>query len=573
MSRPPALLFPILLLSFLSIVGCGLLAPKHSMPTVPPVSASANAIQFTDAAEKAGLHYRWAMPRKGPLNILQTIGNGCAFLDFNNDGNLDILLVGPKLALYQGDGHGHFTNVTHQMGLDKLHGQFLGCAVGDYDNDGYDDVYISGYRTGILLHNDNGKKFTDVTKKAGLKPQPWGTAAAFGDLEGRGFLDLYVANYVAFDPHTSQPFCTVKTPHGIVKTGCGPESYPALKGVLYRNQDGKHFEDVTQFWGLAAQSGKGLGAAMADYAGNGHLGLAIANDEMAGDLFQNLGTRPMKNIGTASGTALGAFGAKHGGMGIDWGDYDNDGRLDFFVATYTTEPKDLYHNDGHGLFTDDALSSGMPRTTQDKVAFGCKFFDADNSGWLDLIVSNGHTADNIDQFWQIKGFTTYRQTTQLFHNLGAAGNIHKFGDISPNSGAIFQKPILGRGLAIGDYDNDGRVDALAVDSEGAPLLLHNGSAPVGHWLELSLVGTKSNRDGYGAFVTVTANGLPQTRLCHADGSYLSSSDKRVHLGLGSAVRAETLTVHWPSGQTDTLHQVAADQQLTIQEGTTKSPKK
>ena len=518
-------------------------------------------------SKKSGLHYRWMIPGKGPLNILQTIGNGCAFLDYNNDGYLDILLVGPKLALYKGDGHGHFTDVTHQMGLDKLHGQFLGCAVGDYDNDGYDDIYLSGYRTGLLLHNEHGSGFRDVTAAMGLKPQPWGTSAAFGDLDGDGFLDLYVANYVAFDPRKSMPFCTVKTPHGMVKTGCGPESFPALKGVLYRNLHGRRFEDVTEAWGLNAQSGKGLGAAMADYSGRGHLGLAIANDEMNGDLFQNSGNGRFKNVGQASGTAVGADGSNHGGMGVDWGDYDNDGRLDLFVATYTGESKDLYHNDGSGLFTDDALSSGMSRTDLNMVAFGCKFFDADNSGWLDLIVSNGHTADNINQFWALKGYTTYRQPTQLFRNLGAILNVGKFGDLSPVAGPDFQRPILGRGLAVGDYDNDGRVDALVVDSDGSPLLLHNDSAPVGHWLSLTLRGTKSNRDGYGARVTVRAGMLTQTRLCHADGSYLSSSDKRVHIGLGTALRADTVTIHWPSGHIDTLHQIAANQRLTIREGT------
>lgn len=546
-------------------MGCGLSAHHRPAP-ISSIPSSSGSIHFSDVAQEAGLHYRWAIPGKRPLNILQTIGNGCAFLDYDNDGNLDILLVGPKLALYRGDGHGHFTDVTHTMGLDKLHGDFLGCAVGDYDNDGYDDLYISGYRRGLLLHNEHGKGFKDVTEAAGLKPQPWGTSAAFGDLDGDGLLDLYVANYVAFAPPRTPAFCTVRTHGELIKTGCGPESFKALKGVLYHNLNGKRFQDVTDSWGLNSQSGKGLGVGMADYAGHGHLGFAVANDEMKGDLFQNTGNARFKNVGSASGTALGAFGSTHGGMGLDWGDYDNDGRLDLFVATYHGEPKDLYHNDGNGLFTNDARESGMIRTSLDTVAFGCKFFDADNDGWLDLIVSNGHTADNIDQFWMVKGFTTYRQQTQLFHNLGAIHNAGKFGDISPRAGPDFQRPILGRGLAVGDFDNDGRVDALVVDSEGAPLLLHNEGKPAGHWLSFTLVGVKSNRDGYGASVTVTAGGLTQTRVCHADGSYLSSSDKRVHIGLGPATRAETVQVRWPSGQTNTFRDLPADAAYLLREG-------
>ena len=544
--------------------GCGPSVRSHR--PLPPSSAVPNTIRFVDVAQAAGLHYRWTIAGKRPFNILQTIGNGCAFLDYNNDGSLGILLVGPKPALYRGDGQGHFTDVTHAMGLDKLHGNFLGCAVGDYDNDGYDDIYLSGYRTGLLLHNEHGTGFKDVTKAAGLKPQPWGTSAAFGDIDGDGRLDLYVANYVAFGPQTEPQLCTVKTPHGLVKTSCGPESYPALKGVLYRNLDGKRFRDVTQEWGLGAQSGKGMGAAMADYAGRGRLGLAVANDEMPGDLFQNGGNGRLKNVGRSSGTAFGAGGVAHGGMGLDWGDYDNDGRLDLFVATYNAEPKDLYRNDGSGLFTDQAHDTGMIRTSRDKVAFGCKFFDADNDGWLDLIVSNGHTADNIDEFWMLKGFTTYRQPTQLFHNLGGIGNVGRFGDISERAGADFGRPILGRGLAVGDYDNDGRVDALVVDSEGMPLLLRNETQGAGHWLSFTLVGTRSNRDGYGASVTVTAGGRTQTRLCHADGSYLSSSDKRVHVGLGAAAQADTVQVYWPSGHRDTFHNLPADTPYRIEEG-------
>ena len=570
-TRPVPLPFRFLLLLAALCAGCG--NPAHG-PSASPVAApppASAAISFTDVAAESGLHYRWNMPPQGPLDILQTIGNGCAFLDYDNSGDLSVLLVGTDhVALYKGDGRGHFADVSHATGLDTLRGHFLGCAVGDYDNDGYDDLYLSGYRTGLLLHNERGKRFRDVTQEAGLTPQPWGTSAAFGDVDGDGRLDLYVADYVDFDPRKSKRLCVVKTKQGPVKTGCGPESFAALKGVLYHNLDGRHFRDVTSEWGLGAQSGKGLGVAMADYEGRGRLGIAVANDEMAGDLFQDRRGGHMRNVGKASGTALGALGSPHGGMGVDWGDYDNAGRLGLFVATYSAEPKDLYHNEGNGLFINDALSSGMPRTSRDKVAFGCKFFDADNDGWLDLIVANGHTADNIDKFWAIRGFTTYRQPTQFFHNLGPGEERGKFGDLSPKAGPDFQRSIVGRGLAVGDFDNDGRVDALVVDSEGTPLLLHNETAPAGHWLSLTLEGTRSNRDGYGALVTVQtatpAGGLTQTRVCHADGSYLSSSDRRVHVGLGAATVADTVRVRWPSGRADTFHGLKGDAAYRVREG-------
>ena len=476
-----------------------------------PPQAAAPAL-FTDVAEAAGLHYRWAIAGPRPLDILQTIGNGCAFLDYDNDGNLDVLLVGPKLALYKGDGKGHFTDVTHQMSLDKLHGHFLGCAVGDYDNDGYDDVYLSGYGTGILLHNQHGRGFQDVTAQAGLKPQPWGTSAAWAETTpGSGRLDLFVANYARFGPDDPQ-LCDS---HG-VQTSCGPRYYRPLKGVLYHSLGGGRFADVSAAAGLPALSGRGLGAAWAPLSPGEAPTLAVANDEMAGDLLRPGPGGRYADAGTTSGTAFDRDGNIHGGMGTDWGDYDNDGKMDLFVCTFQGEAKSLYRSQGEGLFTDASYRAGLALPTMPRVAFGCKFLDYDNDGWLDLITANGHVQDNIHE---IDTSATYRQTLQLFHNEKGGA----FRDATGVGGPAFARAIVGRGLATGDFDNDGRVDVLAVDSEGAPLLLHNESRAPNHWLSLSLVGTRGNRDGYGAVVTAASGGLTQTRLCHADGSYLSSS--------------------------------------------------
>ena len=364
-------------------------------------------------------------------------------------------------------------------GLDKLRGHFLGCAVGDYDNDGYDDMYISGYRTGLLLHNEEGKRFHDVTSAVGLKPQPWGTSCGFADLDGDGYLDLYVANYVRFDPKKDLVLC----PYQGVLTGCGPNDYDSVKGVLYHNENGRHFRDATREWNAASTHGKGLGVAFADFNSSGHAGLAIANDLVAGDLLENAGRGKLKNVGAGSGTAGDPTGGNHAGMGVYWGDYDNDGRLDLFVTTFSNETKCLYHNEGDGLFTYQSEQANIDHPTLPYVAWGCKFLDADNDGWLDLMVANGHVQDNVGRFEK----ATYRQPTLFLHNRGKsrAG----FEDATRSAGLAQLPGIVGRGLAVGDFDNDGRMDALVVDSEGEPLLLHNETqVSPNSWIGFHLLG-------------------------------------------------------------------------------------
>ena len=539
-------------------------------PPAPLHGTDADA-RFVDVAGPAGLHYRWTIPGPRPIDILQGIGNGCAFLDYDNSGNLSVLLVGTDhVALYKGDGRGHFADVSHATGLDTLRGHFLGCAVGDYDNDGYDDLYLSGYRTGLLLHNEGGKRFRDVTQEAGLTPQPWGTSAAFGDVDGDGRLDLYVAGYVDYDPALPRKYARLCA-WSLVEGACPPERYTALRGVLYHNLGAGRFEDVTDRWGADRAHGKGLGAAFADYDGRGRQSLAVANDSQPGDLFQNQGGR-FREIGAGAGTAL-ADGRPYSGMGLDWGDYDNDGRLDLAVGTFETQQKCVYHNLGGGLFEETSSKLGVTAGAYPYVTFGVKWLDFDNGGWLSLMIANGHVQDNAAR---IEKGGSYRQPPQIFAGgRGASGRGKRLLDISRGVGPAFRRGIVGRGLAVGDFDNDGRVDALVVDSEGAPLLLHNETRRAGHWLTVTLVGTRSNRDGYGALVTVhtstPAGGLTQTRLCHADGSYLSSSDRRVHIGLGAATVADMVRVRWPDGHADTFRAVRGDRQVVIREGRTATP--
>lgn len=378
-------------------------------PTLKPHSSIQAGLHFVNVAAAAGLHYHWEAPPHRPLTILDTIGNGCAFLDYNNDGNLDILLVGPRLALYQGSGKGQFADVTAAVGLNHLTGHFLGCAVGDYDNDGFPDLYLSGYPNGILLHNREGKRFDDVTRAAGILPQGWGTSAAFADIDGDGLLDLYVGNYVHFDA-SSQQYCKTIG----ADTSCPPGIYDGVPGRLYRNLGNGHFADVTQKWGLHLSQGKTLGVAFADFDHSGRQSLALANDEVPGELYLNQG-HSFKNIGAASGVAYSNVGQPQAGMGEDWGDYAGDGRLDLAVMTFSTELKPIYHNEGNRLFTDSSVELGLSGIVTPYVAFGVKWLDADNDGWLDLMTTNGHTADNIADTRQ--GYT-YRQPTLLLKNEG-----------------------------------------------------------------------------------------------------------------------------------------------------------
>ena len=527
--------------------------PADSATAATPNAANPVALSFREVSQSAGLQYEWKVSGVRPLNIRQTIGNGCAFLDYDGDGNLDILLVGPKTALYKGDGKGHFTDVSAPTGFAALNGDFLGCAVGDYDNDGFDDIFLTAYQGGALLHNLKGQKFENVTKAAGIAAQSWSTSAAFADINGDGYLDLFIGNYVIFGPKVEPQLCN----NNGLMTACGPRFYKPEKSRLYVGGPGGRFKDVTETWDAHQVEGKALGVASADFNNTGKISIALANDEMPGDLLENKGAK-FDNVGKTSGTAYDENGGVHGGMGVDWGDYNNDGKLDLAVATFQNEAKNIYHNDGDGLFTDKSAMLGMAPATP-SLTFGIKWLDFDNDGFLDLMLANGHVQDNIEK---IDKTTSYKQPIQLFRNTGG----ERMEDISAM--AIDQagrRPIVGRGLAVGDYDNDGKVDVLVVDSEGTPLLLHNETPTANHFLSVRLVGGKSNRNGYGARVTVEAGGQKIMRQANASGSYLSSSDSRVHFGLGKATAADTITVNWPGGRTTVVKNIPADKPVTVRE--------
>jgi enediyne biosynthesis protein E4 len=532
---------PIAFFTLSALLLLGSACPKGKEPggTAAPPETTAG-IRF---AELPALAYKWEIAGSRPLNILKTIGNGCALFDFDNDGNLDALLVGPKTALFKGDGKGGFADVSTAWGLSGLKNH-LGCAVGDFDSDGYPDVYLTAYRGGALLHNDRGKKFTDVGKAWGLPPQPWTTAAAFVDTDLDGKLDLYIGSYADFGPDKDQ-LC----PQQGIPTSCGPRHYTPIPGTLYKNTGGKFMAQP-----IKDSTGRCLGIAAAPLDETRRPTLALANDEIPGDLLSPEGSG-FKNTATLAGTAYDRDGNVHGGMGTDWGDFDNDGKLDLFVATFQNEVKCLYKNEGDGIFTEVAIPTQLASTTRPWVAFGCGFADFDNDGWLDLAIANGHVQDNIQQ---IEKDMPYRQKTQLLRN-----NAGKFEDVSTQAGAAFQKDIVGRGLATGDIDNDGRLDLLVVDSEGAPLLLKNEGEKPGHWLGLRLL--TRGRDAYGALVAVTVGGKKRVLHCHADGSYMSASDPRVHVGLGAAAKPDAVEITWPSGKKTTLTDLPVDAYTTVSE--------
>jgi hypothetical protein len=514
-------------------------------------------LYFRDVTALSGLDYRWTPPQKSPLNLRETLGNGAAFFDMDRDGNLDILLVGNPCKLFRGDGKGKFTPAdfpTHT-------GELSGVAVGDYDHDGYPDLYLTAFAGGALLHSENGTGFTNVSARSGVTPQPWGTAATWVETApGSGRLDLFVANYVDFSPERgARLLCDTRDGQGkIVLAACGPREYPPLPAAFFQNQGRGRFTDSSVSHQVKSQTrGRGLGVAAADFSGSGKQAIAFANDESPGDLLVSTGSS-FVNQADALGLAYDSNARLHAGMGLDWGDYNNDGWLDLVVTTFRNEPNSLYQSEQGKFFKDLSYIAGLGASTEPYVAFGCRFFDFDNDGWLDLAFTNGHIQDNVQK---LDANTTYQQPSQLFHNQSG-----RFSEISQRAGPAFTKPILGRGLATGDYDNDGAIDLLLVDSQATPLLLHNEAPKRGHWLGLALEGTKSNTAGYGAVVTVTLpGGKTIVRHCHADGSYLSSSDPRVHFGLGSASAVEKLVIRWPSGTVQTVARPLVDRYLPVRE--------
>jgi hypothetical protein len=518
-------------------------------------------IQFTDVAARAGIrfiHDRGSTPEH---HLPEIMGSGLAWLDYDNDGWMDLYAVqgGPFPAsgaaaagdrLYRNNGDGTFTDVTEKAGLnDRAYG--IGATAADYDNDGFVDLYVTNYGGNILYHNDGSGKFTDVTAKAGLAGPRFSTSAAWADIDGDGDLDLFVTQY-ADDRKDKTLFC------GDRKTGardyCPPIMYDGTLGALYRNNGNGTFTDVTREAGLGNAVGKGLGVLFVDFDLDGKPDLFIANDEVMNYLFHNLGGGRFEDVTLASGTGFGLEGNPQGSMGVDAGDLDGDGLPDLVVANFEAEPNAYYRNLGSGIFEDLSVSSGFGAPTLPYVKFGLNLLDVDNDGDLDAFMTNGHILDR-----PTRQGSSAAQKPMLMWNDGT-GHFR-----SRPCGPAFEQQFIGRGSAVADYDNDGDAD-VAVSNSAGPLQLLRNDGEHGHWLGVQLVGRKSNRQGIGArLVAETPGGRKITRFVEAGSSYLSSSDPRVLFGLGAETSVRKLTIYWPSGTVQVAENLAAGKYLKIEE--------
>ncbi len=533
---------------------------------------------YKDVSTQAGLNFHSEQTSRVHRNLRETLGNGCAFFDFDCDGHLDILLIdNDHVALYRNRGDGTFEDVSYKLPTIPPHTKLQGCSIADYDNDGWPDIFLTGYGRTFLFHNigesgsalrvksagkTQNKQFVDVTLGSGLEargPYDWTTSATWADVDGDGRLDLYVCRYVEFTPASNQLCSYVTLDGSSVKMACGPEIYPAQKGSLYHNMGGGRFRDITIESGLGNAHGKALGALFCDFNDDGLPDLYVSNDKMPGDLFVNVGKGHFRNIGVETGTAYGANGMTQAGMGLDWGDYDNDGRFDLLIATFEGEPKSLYHNEGRSLFTDKSYYSGIGAATLRTLAFGASFVDADNDGLLDIVFTNGHVLSEVEK---VDPENSYPQPTQFFRNLGDG----RFQDASAEAGPDFLRKIVGRGMALGDYDGDGRSDLLIMDAGGKPLLLHNESGTGNHWLTLRCKRTPNGADAIGARVTILVGKRKYVAEVRAGGSFLSSNAPEVHFGLGASTLIDRVEVRWTGGRKSVFRNISADQTYQVSPG-------
>jgi len=538
-----------------------------------PAAPAEGPIRFEEIAQKAGLRFvthNFPTPNK---NQPETMVAGVALFDYDGDGYLDIYLVNgaeiPSLQktspeywnrLYHNNHDGTFTDVTEKAGVAGA-GYGMGVAVGDYDNDGWPDLFVANVNGNQLFHNNGDGTFTEVTAKAGVGgadfngKKMWSVAAGWFDYNNDGLLDLFVVNYCQWEPN-KDPYCAVKSG---VRGYCHPKQYGALHSTLYRNNGDGTFTDVSRETGIADHLGKGMSVSFADYDGDGFLDAFVANDTTANFLFHNLGGKRFEEVGVQAGVAYSPDGTALSGMGSDFRDVNNDGLPDIWHTAVEHETFPLYINRGKGDFVDMTVASGLARGTTEMSGWGNGIMDFDNDGWKDLLVARANVMDNINLLVPSR---SYPEPNAVFRNLGG----DKFKDVSETAGADFQKPAPHRGVAFGDIDNDGRIDMVVTALEQPVELWRNVSPGGNHWILLKLVGTKSNRMGIGAQIKITTeNGLSQWNEVTTSVGYASSSDSRVHFGLGSSARVKDLEIRWPSGIRQELHEVHADRIVTIEE--------
>jgi hypothetical protein len=536
-------------------------------PASTPVTPA--AVTFRDVTQQAGIHFAHNNGAFGKKFLPETLGPGVAFIDYDNDGWPDIFLVNgmdwpghtskhstPKL--YRNNHDGTFTDVTHKAGLDTVEMFGMGVAVGDFDNDGYDDLFVTAYGQSHLFHNNGNGTFTDVTQKAGLGGvQEFSTGAAWVDYDKDGRLDLVVANYVQWSPETDL-YCTLD---GKSKSYCTPESYKGTSVRLWHNRGDSTFEDVTKKTGLGDPTSKTLGIAVLDYDGDGWPDLLLSNDTQPNKLYRNNGNGTFTEKAVLAGVAFSEDGVARAGMGVDTADYDRSGHPSLLITNFANQMLSLYHNEGSGLFVDEAPQSEIGRASLLTLGFGCFFFDYDLDGWPDVFVANGHIDPDIQR---VQANVKYAMPPHLFRNLGKG----KFEEVTKSMGAAFSAPRVARGAAYADIYNDGRLDVLMATNGGPAVLFRNEASDLAanHSLRVKLIGTKSNRDGIGATVRVTASGETQTQMMRSGSSYLSASELVLTFGLAQHEKAESVEILWPSGQINRLANVAAGQTIVATEG-------
>ncbi|HEV3421950.1 MAG TPA: CRTAC1 family protein [Candidatus Acidoferrum sp.] len=570
-SRP---IFCAALFTALAVPANGQTTPKSVNGGTTPVQAvgsTPDVANYTDVTSALNIKFEYVASHTSRKYLIETMGSGVALFDYDNDGRLDIFVVNgaplgdptPKGTIPQKTGpmdwnrlfhqkkDGTFEDVTEKAGLQGV-GYGMGVAVGDYDNDGFEDLYVTAYGGNKLYHNNGDGTFTDVTERAGVAGSGWSTSAAWVDLDGDGLLDLVVLRYLQWD--FDDIYCGERREG--YRSYCHPDSFRPIAPLVYHNDGNGHFTEIAAKAGLALP-GKGLGIALADYDRDGRIDLFFANDSMPEFLYHNKANGAFEEVALQSGVAVDSEGHSYAGMGVDFADYNNDGLPDLVVTDLASQIYALYRNNGDGTFNYESYPSGIGLMTMKHSGWGVRFLDFDNDGWKDLLITQGHDLDTIQlTFPDLR----YKEPMLLARNTGKG-----FVDVSAQAGAVFQKAWVGRGLAIGDIDNDGRLDAVVTTNDGTLHVLHNATQNQNHWLMLELVGHRSNRDAIGAEVKlVTAKGTQWATVTTA-GSYLSSSDKRVHFGLGSELAARTIEIRWPSGIHQTLKDIHADQILRVEE--------
>jgi len=529
--------------------------PAYPFEEVPP---ALSGITWNHTAAHSNAKY-----------LPETTGAGCAFFDYDGDGWMDIYLVNsgkcdfydpdPPLrnALYKNNRDGTFTDVTVKAGV-AAGGYGQGVAVGDYDADGFPDLYVTQYGRSILYHNNGDGSFNDVTEKAGVAAPGWSSSAVWFDYDNDGRLDLFVCRFVDFDKSKHLP-CEADNKPGY----CIPRLYKPMASWLFHNNGDGTFTDVSKATGIGKFLGKAWGAVATDINNDGRMDLFVANDTTANFLFVNRRSGEFEEVGAQAGVAYSEAGRPRSGMGVDSADFDEDGWMDLFVANIDHEMYSLYRNNHDETFDDEARSNGIASSTRLMSGWGLKFFDYDNDGNLDLLLSNGNPDDLIQVYHKDVG---YQEPLLLFQNTGK-----RLQNVSAQSGPVFAKNLSARGLALGDFDNDGAVDVLISTNGGAPLLLRNNAGKRNHWLGLKLIGTKSNRDAVGARVSYQAGDLRRSRMKTGGGSFLSSHDPRMVLGIGQRSKIDWVKIKWPqpSGLVQRLTDLPVDRYIIVREGQAK----